>query len=160
MTPAFLVFLAQISIRTAIVLVWLALGLRLLGKRQLGQMNIYDLAMIMALANSVQNAMTSGKGELAVGIASAGTLIVAGRLLSYLFVRSPQLERRLVGNPLIVIHDGQVNRDNMRRAGLTLDLLQAALRQHMIAHPNQVRLAVMEVDGTLSVIPRDDADSS
>ena len=72
MSKAFLIFLTTISARTAIVMLFLIIGIRLFGKRQIGQMNIYDLALIMALANAVQNAMTGGKGYLSVGIVSAG----------------------------------------------------------------------------------------
>ncbi len=77
--------------RTAIVLIWMVLGLRLLGKRQIGQLNIYDVALVMALANAVQNAMTGGQGKLVVGIVCAGTLMLLGRLLTAIFIRAPRL---------------------------------------------------------------------
>ena len=71
-------FLVAIAVRTLLVLLALVISLRLLGKRQSGQFNIYDLALIMLLANAVQNAMTNGDGHLLVGVVSAGTLLAAG----------------------------------------------------------------------------------
>ncbi len=155
MSHAYIDFLVKIGVRSAIVLLWLVLGFRLLGKRQMGQMNIYDLAMVMLLANAVQNAMTMGKGEVLVGVVSAGALILLGRLLSALFVRLPKLEERLVGTPTVVIQHGQLVRENMRREHISEDEVMAALRVHGLGDPKDAQLAVLEVDGTLSVVPRD-----
>src|SRR5438105_15044407 len=92
-------FLVAIAARTAIVLVVLLIAIRFLGKRQIGGMNVYDLVLMLALANAVQNAMTKGSGHLAVGLVSAGTLLLLGRVLGIAFVRQPWLEARVVGTP-------------------------------------------------------------
>jgi uncharacterized membrane protein YcaP (DUF421 family) len=147
--------LLAIAIRTAVVLLVLVGGLRLFGKRQIGQMNLFDLVLVMALANAVQNAMTMGRGELLVGIVSAGTLLLAGRLLTTLFLRRPQLHERLVGTPTVIIDHGRLQRDAMRREHLTEDEVMAALREHGVCDPSDARLVVLEVDGSLSVVPRE-----
>jgi uncharacterized membrane protein YcaP (DUF421 family) len=152
----YLHFLFSIGVRTAVVLLWLTIGLRLLGKRYVGQMNVYDLVFIMCLANAVQNAMTAGKGELSVGLTSAAVLIGAGRILSEIFVRAPKLERRFVGTPTPLISDGRLIDRHMRRERVSEDELLAALRQHGLERPDQVKLAILEVDGTLSVVPMKD----
>jgi uncharacterized membrane protein YcaP (DUF421 family) len=154
MTTAYRLFLFAIAARTVIVVVFLIVGLRLLGKRQLGQMNIYDLALIMALANAVQNAMTSGNGNLSVGFVSAGALIAAGKLLSMLFTRSARWEARIVGTPALVIYEGKLVPENLRREHISEDQVMMALRQHGLTDPEQVEMAVLEVDGSLSVVPR------
>src|SRR5436305_13138347 len=105
--------LVGIAVRTASMALFLILGFRLLGKRQLGQLNIYDLAMIMALGNAIQNAMTQGKGQLAVGLVSAGTLMLIGKLFSLLFVRAPALEARVVGSPTVIVNNGQLLCDHL-----------------------------------------------
>ena len=156
MTHAYAEFLLTLAIRTAVIFLVMLAGLRLLGKRQIGQMNIYDLAMIMAIANAVQNAMTSGSGNLSVGIVSAGTLILLGRLLTALFIRSPRLEEHLVGTPTVIIDDGRLVPEHMRRERVTEEQVQAALRQHGLTKPEQVKIAVLEVDGTLSIVPREE----
>jgi len=79
MSAAYFYFISLLFARTAIVFAACVIGLRLLGKRQIGQFNIYDLAMIMALANAVQNAMTSGTGNFTTGVVCAGVLLLLGR---------------------------------------------------------------------------------
>jgi uncharacterized membrane protein YcaP (DUF421 family) len=83
------VFLAAIATRTAIVLLALFAGLRLLGKRSIGEMNIYDLLLILMVANAVQNSMTQGIGPLLVAFVAGATLLLVGWSLSELFVRRP-----------------------------------------------------------------------
>lgn len=149
-----LAFLLAIAARTAFVLLWLFLGLRALGKRHVNPMNICDLAFLMAMANAVQNAMTAGKGDLSVGIASAGSLLLIGFIVTRLFLRAPVLEERLIGTPTVLIHDGKIERDHMRREGITQEELMRTLREHDVHDPSKVRLAVLEVDGSISIIPR------
>jgi len=154
MTHAYIEFLIALSIRTAIVLLFLIGGLRLLGKRQIGQINVYDLAMIMAVANAIQNAMTSGAGDLSAGFVCAGTLLLLGRFLTAFILRSPKLADRLVGTPSVIINDGKLIRDHVQLERLTEDQINAVLREHGLTSVDQVRMAVMEVDGTLSIIPK------
>ena len=147
-------FLSTIAARTAVVLFVLIGGLRVLGKRQIGQMNVYDLAMIMALANAVQNAMTNGSGNLSVGLVSSGTLLVVGWLLTIVFVRLPKVEDRLVGTPTLLINNGNFLSDEMRRERVTADEIMLALREHGLTDVAQVLLATLEVDGTISIVPK------
>jgi uncharacterized membrane protein YcaP (DUF421 family) len=154
MSPAFIYFLTTVAARTAIILLWLIVGLRMLGKRQIGQMNIYDLALVMALSNCVQNAMTHGNGNLSVGIVSASTLLGIGWIITMIFVRVPKLEERIVGSPTVLIHDGQVQKQNLRREHVTENELMTAVRLHGLGSTNEVLLSVLEVDGSISVIPR------
>ena len=84
----------------------------------------------------------------------AGTLILIGRWVSSLMVRHPRLQERLIGAPTVIINNGQLIRDQMRREHLTEEQVMTVLRQHGVAHPRDVKMAVLEVDGTLSVVPR------
>lgn len=156
MSQAFLIFLTTIAARAAIVMLFLIFGLRLFGKRQIGQMNIYDLAMIMALANAVQNAMTGGKGHLSVGIVAAGTLMLIGYFFTRLFLRVPKLETRIVGSPTILLSDGKLLPDRLRRECVTESQLQMVMHQHSLTEYNQVKLAVLEPDGSISIVPTPD----
>jgi uncharacterized membrane protein YcaP (DUF421 family) len=152
-THAYLYFLSLIAARTVIVFASCVIGLRFLGKRQIGQINIYDLAMIMALANAVQNAMTSGTGNLTTGIVCASVLLCLGRLITGLLIKWPKLETNLCGCPTLVINDGVEIEAHLRSAGITSDQLHQSLRQHGYTNASKVRLAVLEIDGTLSVVP-------
>ena len=143
--------------KTLVVLAVVATGLRLLGKRETSQLNVYDLAMLMALANAVQNAITGGKGNLAVGFVTSSVLVLIAWGVTKLIVRKPGLERALVGSPTIVIHRGSVLPDRLRRQGLSLDELRAAARAYGISDLGRVQTCVLEVDGSISVIPYPDA---
>lgn len=142
-----------IAAKTAIIYAFLVLGLRLLGKRELGQMTIYDFVLIVVLANAVQNAMVGDDTTLVGGIVAALTLLVMNRAFTWLLTRVPWLERGLVGEPLLLVNNGHVLWDRLRREGLTLEQVMAALREHGVDKLSDVRMAVLEVDGTISIVP-------
>jgi len=146
--------LSAIAVRTSIVLVWLFVGVRLVGKKHVGEMNVYDLAMLMALSNAVQNAMTQGKGDLSVGLVSAGSLFAVGWIVTHLILRRPTIESRVVGVPTILVHNGHVQKEPMRLEQVTDEELKEALRSHGLASVSAAKLVVLEVDGEISVIPK------
>ncbi|MHB8635798.1 MAG: DUF421 domain-containing protein [Fimbriimonadaceae bacterium] len=149
-----LVALSVFVAKPAVVLLFLLLLFRLLGKRTAAQMNVYDLAMIVALANAVQNAMTEGKGDLSVGIVASGTLILTASAFAWFVARSPRTERALVGSPTVVLNKGHILRSRLRKELLTEEELMAALRAHGLSDPSQAEMAVLEIDGTLSIVPK------
>jgi uncharacterized membrane protein YcaP (DUF421 family) len=153
MSSGYAAFLAAIATRTVVVMVFLALGLRLLGKRQIGQMNLFDLALIMLLANAVQNAMTNGNGNLSVGIVSASALLIAGRTLTAFILRNPKLEKHVIGSPSILVNEGKFVKDHMKREHISEEQVLAAMRSHAICELSEVAMAVLEVDGTISIVP-------
>ena len=140
--------------KTAFVLLYLFVGFRLLGKRQVAQFNLYDLAMIIALANAVQNAMAEGKGDLGIGIVSSGTLILVGWILTRVIVKAPKVEGLLYGTPTIILSDGLILEDRMHRERVTREELDTAMRQHGLCEPSEVSLAVIEIDGAISIVPK------
>lgn len=144
-----------IAAKTAIIYVFLVAGLRLLGKRELGQMTIYDLVLIIVLANAVQNAMVGDDTTLAGGLVAALTLLVMNRLFTFLMSRSDKLERFMVGEPLLIVNDGQILKDRCSKEGVTREQIMAALREHGIEHLDQTHMCVLEVDGAISVVPKD-----
>jgi uncharacterized membrane protein YcaP (DUF421 family) len=146
-------FLAAIAVRTLLVLLSLVIGLRILGKRQSGQFNIYDLSLIMLLANAVQNAMTNGDGHILVGVVSAGTLLAAGWVVSRAFQRLPALGERVTGVSTLLVNNGQFIKAHLQREHVTEDQIRSAMRQHGLCEMGQVRMAVLEIDGSISVVP-------
>jgi uncharacterized membrane protein YcaP (DUF421 family) len=143
-----------IAAKTAVIYLFLIGGLRLMGKRELGQMNLYDLVMIVVLGNAVQNAMINNDNTLGGGIVAASVLLLLNRALNELVSRSKQVERLMVGEPVLIVHDGVVLKQRLEQQGLTTDQLDAALREHGIDRWDDVHSAVLEVDGSISVIPR------
>ena len=139
--------------KTAAVYLFLVGGLRLLGKRELGQMNLSDVVMIVVIGNAVQNAMINADNTLGGGVASVITLLLLNRGLNELIVRSKSAERVLVGEPVLLVHEGVVVKGHLNRQGITLDQLHAALREHGLTKVSEASQCVLEVDGTISVIP-------
>ena len=143
--------------KTTVIYLFLVAGLRLLGKRELGQMTIYDLVLVIVLANSVQNAMVGDDTTLVGGLVAATVLLFLNRLFTLVIGRSTRLEHYLVGQPLLILNDGQLIRDRMRKEGVTVEQVQAALREHGLERLDQAHMCVLEVDGTISVVPKDAA---
>ena len=145
---------AVIALKTLAVYAFLVLGLRLLGKRELGQMSIYDVVLVIILGNAVQNAMINNDNTLGGGVVAAVVLLAANRVLNLVLSRSVRAERLLVGEPVLLVSDGRMLADRMRRQGVTREQLDAALREHGIDRLDDVHSVILEVDGTMSVVPR------
>jgi uncharacterized membrane protein YcaP (DUF421 family) len=146
---------AVIAGKTAVIYVFLVVGLRLFGKRELGQLSLYDLVLVIILGNAVQNAMINNDNTLGGGLVAAVVLLSLNWGLNRLITRSQRAERVLVGDPVLIVHDGQPIKQRMAREGITQDQLDAALREHGIDNVRDVHIAILESDGTISVIPRD-----
>jgi uncharacterized membrane protein YcaP (DUF421 family) len=136
------------ALRVALVYVGMLLLLRLAGKRTLGQMTPFDLLTLLLLSNAVQNAMIGPDNSLTGGLLAAAILLLLGRA-----VASSSLRQSLEGSPTILIRDGQILPEALRREGIQLEELEAALREHGVSTPEQVASAVLEIDGTISVVP-------
>ncbi len=143
-----------IAAKTAAVYLFLVGGLRLFGKRELGQLSLYDLVMIIILGNAVQNAMINNDNTLGGGVVAAGVLLTMNWCLNRFIISNRRAERFLVGGPVLIVHDGQPLRDRMAREGISDEQLAAALREHGIDDVRDVHLAVLESDGTISVVPQ------
>lgn len=143
-----------IAAKTAIVYLFLITGLRLLGKRELGQMSLYDFVMVVILGNAVQNAMLGTDTTLGGGLVAGVVLLLMNRGFNELIRGSQRVEHLLVGEPVLILNDGVMLEDKMKRNGITPEQLMAALREHGYETVDQCHLAVLEVDGTISVVPK------
>jgi uncharacterized membrane protein YcaP (DUF421 family) len=148
--------LLDIALRTTIVYAALLAGIRLTGQRQLGQMSPFDLVLLLIIANAVQNAMVGPDTSLVGGLVAAAVLLFWHQVINRLRTSSRRVSRLLGGEGVLLINDGHVLPDHLRRAGVTADELQQALREHGVPAVDQVRLAVLEPDGAISVIRFED----
>lgn len=148
--------LLQIVVRTAIVYTFLILGLRLTGKRELGQLNPLDLVLILVISNAVQNAMTGPDTSVTGGMVAAITLLIINQILSYFRDHSEKADRFLEGSPTLLVHDGQFVTANLAKENLTEDDVMQALREHGVDKVSDCQTAVLEVDGSISVINKND----
>jgi uncharacterized membrane protein YcaP (DUF421 family) len=144
----------ELIVRSAVVYAALIFILRLTGKRQVGQLAPFDLVLLLVLSNAVQNSMNGGDNSLIGGLVSAVTLITLNHVIGAATFRSKRLEALIEGRPLILAHNGRVFEDTLARAQLTHHELQAALRQNGCACIDDVHSAILENNGSISVIPR------
>ena len=148
--------LIGIALRTAMIYGVVLLGVRLSGKREVGQMTPFDLTLLLLLSNAVQNAMTGPDTSVLGGVIAATTLLVLNYVIAEVSGGNRRFRRFVQGQPSLLIHDGQIIVAHMAREHVTMDALQQALREHGIATYHDVALAVLEVDGSISCMKYDD----
>ncbi|MGA7909662.1 MAG: YetF domain-containing protein [Candidatus Sulfotelmatobacter sp.] len=148
--------LLQIVLRTGAIYLVVLIGVRLSGKREVGQMTPFDLPLLLLLSNSVQNAMTGPDTSLAGGVVAASTLLILNYLVGSLSGANRAFRRVVQGEPSLLIHDGKAVESHMAREHVSMDELQRALREHGIANVHDVALAVLEVDGSISCMKYDE----
>ena len=148
--------LLQIVIRSTVVYVLVLAGIRLTGKREVGQMTPFDLALLLLLSNAVQNAMTGPDTSLAGGAAAAVTLLVLNLVVAEGSGVNRRFRRFIQGTPTLLIHNGELMMPHMAREHVSLDEVQRALREHGIAKVEDVALGVLEVDGSISMLKYED----
>jgi uncharacterized membrane protein YcaP (DUF421 family) len=145
--------LLQIVARTVIIYLVILVGLRLAGKREIGQMTVFDLVVLLLIANAVQNAMVGPDNSLTGGVLAAVVLLIMNAVIAKIRLRSPSLRRLVEGSPTLLVLHGEILAKNMQSEGLDQDTLEAALREHGVSDLNEVEMAVLEIDGSISVVP-------
>jgi len=148
------IHLLDIALRAATIYVVVLLGLRLLGKKHVAQLSIVDLVLILLISNSVQNAMVGDDTSLIGGIVAAGTLLALSFILNYVFYRSKGFESFIEGSPTLLIHNGKIVAGHLESEEITEEELERVIREHGIESILDVKEAIMESDGTVSIIPR------
>jgi uncharacterized membrane protein YcaP (DUF421 family) len=147
----------EFVVRGLVVYLFLILILRLTGKRQIGQMSPFDLVLLLVLSNAVQNSMNGGDNSVAAGLILAVTLVGANWITGYLTYRSKTVERLIDGSPQVLLHDGVLYQKTMENAQVTREELLSALRAEGFSEFGDVRAAILENDGSISVIPYNSA---
>src|SRR5436309_5838577 len=122
--------LLELALRTTIIYVVVLIGIRLTGKREVGQMTPFDLVLLLLIANAVQNAMTGPDTSVTGGLMAAVTLLGANAVVSRLVWRHKKLRRWVEGTPTLLIHSGKMLTDHLAKEKLTPDSVRQALREH------------------------------
>ena len=141
----------ELVVRCAIVYFFMLFLLRISGKRQIGQLAPFDLVLLLVLSNAVQNAMNAGDNSLLAGIILASTLILLNYLTGWATFKSKRLEALVEGRPEILIHNGKLFENVMKRQKITHHELNAALRDAGCANMSEVHFAVLENNGNITV---------
>ena len=140
-------------VRTVVLYLVLIFVIRMMGKRQVGEMEPAEFVVTMLVANSAAIPMQDGGIPLYSGVVPILTVLGVELLLSGLQLKSRFVRKLLCGNPLILIDNGKILQKNLRRARITMDELSAHLREKDVADISAVQFAVLETDGDISVFP-------
>jgi uncharacterized membrane protein YcaP (DUF421 family) len=143
----------QLVIRSVVVYLALLAVLRVFGKREVGQFTLFDLVVILLVANAVQPAMTGPDYSLLGGLIIIVTLIVLDRAIALARARSSLVRTLLESSPRVIARDGHWLKRAMEREDMTPEDAEMALREHGIDSVSEVQTAVLEGDGSISVVP-------
>ncbi|MFV5696179.1 DUF421 domain-containing protein [Flavobacterium sp. LB3P122] len=142
----------DIIIRSAAVYFFMVIALRFFGKKELSQLNTADVILILLISNSVQNAMVGNNTSLYGGIAAATVLFTINFILKKLMFRYPKFSDFMQEKPEILIHDGNLDFKALSKLNISADELKEAMREHGIEFFKDVKLAMLEIDGNISII--------
>jgi uncharacterized membrane protein YcaP (DUF421 family) len=148
--------LPEVALRTAIVYLFLIVALRVSGKREVGQMSVLELVVILVISDAVQNSMVGDNTTLWGGLIAVTTLLALDFGLKALARRSKGVREAIEGEPRLIVRDGRLLMRALKEEGLEVDEVRAAIRSHGLASVEDVKFAVLETDGAISVVPRDD----
>jgi uncharacterized membrane protein YcaP (DUF421 family) len=142
----------ELVLRGVVVYAALLIALRIFGKREVGQFTLYDLVFVLLVANALQPAMTGPDNSVTGGIVLIAALVLANFLVGQLD-RIDVFHRVFAPSPTVLIRDGKVVPDTLQREALTEDELEMAIREHGVGEMKDVKLGVLEPDGTISIVP-------
>jgi len=148
------VSVGELALRAVTVYVYLFVWLRFGGKKHVGEMAPFDMVVLLILSETTQNALVGEDKSLLGGLISAGTLLLIVHGMNYLTWRSRWVRRLFEGTPRILVRHGDAKQDVLAKEHITAEELLAALRRHGVTSLSQVRVAVLENDGKITVIQR------
>jgi len=141
-------------LRPIIVYVFLIVGLRLAGKRELAQLNPFDLVVLLTISNTVQNAIIGNDNSVAGGLLGASTLLAVNWFVVRWTFHHPRVERLVEGTPTVLIDAGQIDDAALGREFVSRDELSSAARRQGYLSLNDVERAVLEAGGSLTFVPK------
>jgi uncharacterized membrane protein YcaP (DUF421 family) len=147
--------LPDVALRTAIVYIFLVVAIRISGKREVGQMSVLELVVILIMSDAVQNSMVGENVSIWGGLVAVTILLTLDFALRSVSLRWPRVRKAIQGEPRLLVRDGKILDGALREEDISQDEVEAAVRAHGIERVDQVALAVLETDGSISVIPMD-----
>src|SRR5919204_6880020 len=142
----------DLVLRATVVFGFVLLLTRVIGKRELGKLQPFDLVLLIVLGDALQQGLTQDDYSLTGAILVVGTIAVLQVFVSWLSYRFPRARPILDGEPVIIVQDGEVIERNLKRERLTVEEIAEEARRQQIAHLSEVRFAVLETGGQISFI--------
>jgi uncharacterized membrane protein YcaP (DUF421 family) len=147
--------LLEVVWHTAAIYLFLIVMLRLVGKRQMGQLNAIDLIVVILLGSAVETSMVAANVSLPAGLVCATVLLLLNRALAYGLLHSRRWRHLVTGGPIVLVHKGHLVYENLKRSGLTENDVREALREREETRLRNIQTAILEPDGTVTVVPKD-----
>jgi uncharacterized membrane protein YcaP (DUF421 family) len=145
---------AEKVLRPVVVYFFLVIGLRLAGKRELAQLNPFDLVVLLTLSNTVQNAIIGDDNSITGGVIGAATLLLVNYLVVRFLFRHEKLDRFVEGEARVLVENGKILEGNLTQEVLTRQELEAAAHKQGFGDLREVDRAVLEPSGTISFIAK------
>lgn len=145
----------DIVLRSVCVYLFMIIALRIFGKKELSQLNTADVILILLISNSVQNAMVGSNSSLLGGIVAAFALFLINIIFKKIMLHSKFIKEMLQDKPEILIHNGKIDFKALAKLGISSEELQEAMREHGVEFYKDVKLAMFEIDGSISIISGD-----
>ena len=142
----------DITLRSVAVYFFMIIALQIFGKKELSQLNTADVILILLISNSVQNAMVGADTSLYGGVIAAFSLFLINFIFKKVMLKSKFIKGLVQDKPEILIHNGKTEFKTLARLGITSEELEEAMREHGIKYYKDVKLAMFEIDGNISII--------
>ncbi|MBK6964681.1 MAG: DUF421 domain-containing protein [Bacteroidales bacterium] len=142
----------RIAGSTLAVYLFIIIAIRLFGKKELAQLSVTDLVFILLISNAVQNAMVGPDATLLGGLVAATTLFIVNYALKYLQYRFPKFRKAVEGDTIMLVYQGKILATHLEKARITEDELMEAAREHGVSSAKEIDLAILEVDGSISIL--------
>lgn len=142
-------------IRPVIVYIFLVIGLRLSGKRELAQLNPFDFVVLLTLSNTVQNAIIGNDNTLTGGLIGAATLLIMNYLVVRFLFSHSKIDELVEGKSDVLIENGEIKNENLKRELITQSELEAAAHKQGFDSLNDIDRAIIDPDGVISFMPKE-----
>lgn len=146
--------LAEKILRPIVVYLFLILGLRLAGKRELAQLNPFDLVVLLTISNTVQNAIIGDDNSVTGGVVGAATLLLVNHVVVKYLYRHERLDQLIEGAPDVLIENGRILTERLRKELITTNELEAAAHKQGFASLDEIDRAILDPGGTISFFAR------
>ncbi len=147
----------EVVFRAFLIFSFLFIILRVLGKKHFSEMTPFDFIVFLFISEAVQNAMIEDDKGIPAALISVSTLVILNAMLSKLSFRSKKAEKMIEGNPKELIKNGKVNKSILKEEAITDRELYQALRMQGVLSVEEVKLAMLETNGSISVIKKDES---
>ncbi|HZV22140.1 MAG TPA: YetF domain-containing protein [Luteimonas sp.] len=143
------------ALRAVVIYAMVMVMIRVSGKRAVGQFTPFDLVLLILIGNAVQNGLNGGDNSITGAVILAGCLIALNYAVAFLTSRFQRVEHIVEGVPKVIARDGVIFHDQLRRELVSLDDFHEALRMNNLADCDDVALALLETNGSISVVPKE-----